>query len=76
MTIRCMTGAEKWFRPWAFHCFIAKTLKVLFSETVRPRPLIRYLKYHLMVLYQVCSNYEPQSSDLSDFIRKKYPLKP
>ena len=35
--------------------------KIFLSETTRPRFLIfvMYMQYHLVDLYQVCSNYSP-----------------
>ena len=33
--------------------------KIFLSETTRPRALIFGMKYHLVDLYQVCSNYSP-----------------
>ena len=33
--------------------------KIFLSETTRPRALIFGMKYHLVNLYQVCSNFAP-----------------
>ena len=38
-------------------------LKIFFSETVKPRPLIFSMYHHLMVLYQVSSNYDPWATN-------------
>ena len=34
-------------------------VKIFLSETTRPRALSFDMKYHLVDLYQVCSNYSP-----------------
>ena len=34
-------------------------VKIFLSETTRPRALVFGMKYHLVDLYQVCSNYSP-----------------
>ena len=33
--------------------------KIFLSETTRPRALIFGMQYHVVDLYQVCSNYSP-----------------
>ena len=39
--------------------FQDETLNIFLSETTRPRGLIFVMKHHLVILYQVCSNYAP-----------------
>ena len=41
-----------------------KTLKIFMSEITRPRALIFGMKYHLVDLYQVYSNYAPVAKKL------------
>ena len=50
----------KWPRSRAYQFFIVKSLKIFFSETVRPRALIFGMLHHQMELNQVCSNYDPR----------------
>ena len=37
--------------------------KIFLSETARPRALIFGMYYHLVNLYQACSNYSPGASN-------------
>ena len=37
--------------------------KIFLSETIRPRALIFGMYYHLVDLYQVCSNYAPWANN-------------
>ena len=38
-------------------------IKIFFLRTTRPRVLVFCIQYHLMVLYQDCSNYDPRAKN-------------